>query len=285
MLCTMARSRESFIATVFLLAVAAIWFTDRFASEDFRFGFVYMFPLAASAWWGTRRVALICAAAASMALVANDLTLRPAPALLSNVWNEFTRVTTFFAVALLISLVKDSAARTRAESERVFRLAVTDQLTGLYNRRYLMDQLEHIHPAAARYRRPYALLAIDLDGFEQINDSVGHAAGDAALTAFATYLTSVVRADDIAVRLGGDEFLVLLPGARGADAAVLGERILTRLRESSDRHGVRGASAGVIAWRPYTTAEDLIAEADRLVYESKRAGGGRITTAPEAASA
>jgi len=273
----MSRFREWFVAGTCLSAILAIWSVDRLASENFRFGFVYILPLAVGAWWGTRRVALICAAAASAALVVNDLALQPAPTLIANVWNEFTRATTFVAIVLLISRLRDSSARVRAEAERLFRLAVTDQLTGLYNRRYLMEELQRVHSATARSGRPYALLSMDLDGFKRINDTFGHSAGDAALVAFATELTDSIRAGDIAVRMGGDEFLVLLPDAHAAEAAALGERILRRLGESTDRLRVHSVSAGVTSWRPQATPEALVAEADRLIYDSKRRGGGRVT--------
>jgi len=267
------------VPAVCLAAILAIWLVDTVAGQDIRFGFVYMLPVAASAWWGSRRDALICATAGSVALVSNDLALRSAPALIVNVWNEFTRVTTFYAMALLIASVRHSAERVRVESERAFRLAVTDQLTGLYNRHYLNEQLERVHPAAVRHRRPYALLALDLDGFKQINDTAGHAAGDAALVAFAEELRSAVRADDIAVRMGGDEFIVLLPEATESDAVALAERLQTSIRQHGAGHLVRGMSAGAVAWQPYTTPARLIAEADRLVYESKRTGGARVSVA------
>lgn len=215
--------------------------------------------------------------AASIALVANDLALRASPTLLATLWNEFTRVTTFFAIALLISSVRHSTERLRDESARAFRLAVTDPLTGLYNRHYLNEQLERIHPAAARHHRPYALLALDLDGFKRINDTAGHVAGDAALVAFALELSSVVRGDDIVVRTGGDEFVVLLPEASVADAVALAGRLQAAVRESGGANLIRSLSAGAVAWAPYSTPAGLIAEADRLVYESKRVGGGRVS--------
>jgi diguanylate cyclase (GGDEF)-like protein len=260
-----------------LFAIGGIWIADLIAGADLRFGFLYILPLGACAWWGTRRAAVACAAAASMALVANDLALRASPTLLATLWNEFTRVTTFFAIALLISSVRHSSELLRNESARAFRLAVTDPLTGLYNRHYLNEQLERIHPAAARHHRPYALLALDLDGFKQINDTAGHAAGDAALVAFALGLRSVVRGDDIVVRTGGDEFIVLLPVASVGDAVALAGRLQTAVRASGGDNLVRGLSAGAVAWAPYSTPAGLLAEADRLVYESKRVGGGRVS--------
>ncbi len=273
----MNRVHASLVTAGCLAVVAGIWIADTVAGEDLRFGFLYMFPLAASAWWGTRRTALVCATAASIALFTNDLTLRASPTLLATIWNEFTRITTFFAITLLISSVRHSAERLRTESERAFRLAVTDPLTGLYNRYYLNEQLERIHPAAARHHRPYALLALDLDGFKRINDTAGHATGDAALVAFAAQLKLAVRGDDITVRTGGDEFMVLLPEANVADAVALAERLQTEIRASKGPTLVRGLSAGAVAWVPYSTPAGLIAEADRLVYDSKRAGGGRVS--------
>jgi diguanylate cyclase (GGDEF)-like protein len=281
---SVSRPQEWFIAGGCLLLITGIWLADRVASDDFRFGFLYMLPLAGAAWWAPRCIALSCASVACIALVFNDLSLRPANALISNVWNEFTRATTFFALVTLMSLVRDSSVRIRAESERAFQLAVTDQLTGLYNRRYLMEQLQRIDAAAVRHQRPYALLAIDLDGFKRINDLLGHAAGDAALVGFANDLTELVRAEDIAVRTGGDEFLVVLPDARAQDAAALGERILRRVSAQTTRQQM-SLSAGVSWWRSSASVETLLAEADRRVYESKRRGGGRVTMTPEAQSA
>lgn len=278
----MDRPRAWLVPAACLLAIFGIWIADTIAVADLRFGFLYMLPLAASAWWGTRRAALLCATAASLALVANDLALRAGPTLLTTLWNEFTRVTTFFAIALLLSSVRHSSERLRTESERAFRLAVTDPLTGLYNRHYLNEQLERVHPAAVRYHRPYAVLALDLDGLKHINDTAGHAAGDAALVAFAAQLKGAMRADDIAVRTGGDEFVVLLPEASASDAVALADRLQAVLRVPGGGNLVRGMSAGAVAWTPYTTAAALIAEADRLVYQSKRSGGGRVSVAAQA---
>jgi diguanylate cyclase (GGDEF)-like protein len=265
-----------------VVTIVAIWIADTSASADVRFGFLYMLPLAGSAWWGSRRIALICATVASVALVTNDLALRPDTTLLTNIWNELTRVITFYAIVLFISSVRHSAERARRESARAFQLAVTDQLTGLYNRHYLNEQLQRLHPAAVRRGRPYAILALDLDGLKQINDTSGHAAGDAALVAFAEQLTLAVRADDIAVRTGGDEFVILLPDATVSDAVALSMRLQTAIRDTRGRDRIRALSAGAVVWKPQATIAGLIAEADALVYQSKRAGGGRVTAAEEA---
>ena len=263
-------------------AIVGICIADAVSGADLRFGFLYMLPLAACAWWGTRRGALLCATIASVALVANDLTLRAGPTLLTTLWNEFTRVTTFFAIALLITSVRHSSEKLRTDAARAFRLAVTDPLTGLYNRHYLNEQLERVHPAAVRHRRPYALLALDLDGLKHINDTAGHAAGDAALVVFARQLKETIRGDDVAVRMGGDEFVVLLPDAGVRDAVALAERLQGVMGLAGGGNLIRHASAGAVEWTLYSTPAALVAEADRLVYDSKRHGGGRVSAAAHA---
>lgn len=275
------RMRRSVVAVTLATAViATIWILDRLtAPDDFRFSFVYMFPLAAGVWWSSRRGALVCATVAALAVLSNDLTLRASSTLLANLWNEFTRAVTLFAMALVIVSFRASSERLRSHSEQAFRLAITDPLTGLYNRRYLEEQLGHIHAMATRMRRPYALLALDLDNMKHVNDTFGHAAGDDAIRSFADELRAAIRAGDLAVRMGGDEFIVVLPEAQTPEAVSLAQRLRHRLHENKDLRHATSASMGIASWRLYAKIEDLLAEADRFVYESKRAGGDRVSVA------
>src|SRR5919201_4076802 len=112
--------RQTVIAIVGVALIIAIWWVDRFTPEEFRFGFVFMLPVAIVAWWCSRRVALACAALAAVALLSNDLAVSsdanaPRAAV---AWNEFTRVVTLFAVALVITSVRASSERARIDSER-----------------------------------------------------------------------------------------------------------------------------------------------------------------------
>ncbi|HEV8468604.1 MAG TPA: GGDEF domain-containing protein [Candidatus Limnocylindria bacterium] len=259
------------------IAILAVSIADRLTREDLRFGFLYLLPIAAMAWWAGRKLALLGAALAGFLLVANDLAFGPQGSWTTLAFNEFTRITTFFAVGLLLSGLKRSREQLREESQRAFRIAITDELTGLYNRHFLREQLNLANSLAPRHGRPYSVLAFDIDGLKSINDTFGHAAGDAALVAFASELRKAVRAEDVAVRLGGDEFLVLLPETSAEEAALVGERLLEALHSESRDDRVRGVSAGVVGWTPGSGAEDLMRRADALVYESKRRGGGRLT--------
>lgn len=259
--------------------VVLLWWTERFfAPDDYRLSFVYLFPVVAVSWWGIRRAAVACAAIASVALVSNDLTLRPLATPSAIAWNEFTRVVTMFAVALLLLALRSTSERAISQSEHAFRMAVTDSLTGLYNRRYLVDQLTRLESTAKRFGRSYSLLSLDVDEFKHINDLYGHGAGDRALTIFANDLMQVIRAGDIAVRLGGDEFVVVLPEATVADGVAVAKRLARVIARRAQAREIRSVSVGVVPRREHGGIDELLAEADQLVYESKRAGGGLVKT-------
>jgi diguanylate cyclase (GGDEF)-like protein len=154
------------------------------------------------------------------------------------------------------------------------RLVVTDSLTGLANRRKLRDNLDRAIDLGRRTGDPVAVLLIDLDGFKEINDELGHAAGDAVLVHFASVLGRQVRSGDTAARLGGDEFAVVLTGMTGADAGHLAQRVLDAAREPvtvADRTLPIRASIGVAVTDPGgTEARDLLHRADLAMYRAKR---------------
>jgi diguanylate cyclase (GGDEF)-like protein len=267
------------IAILGLSGVFVISAADRLTREDLRFGFFYLVPIGVAAWWGDRRLAVIIAAASGLLLIFNDVSLGVETSWATLVFNEFTRVTSFLAFAILLSSVRGSSRRLREQSARSFRLAVTDSLTGLYNRRFLVEQLDLASSVAERHGREYSIVAFDVDGLKKINDGFGHAAGDAALVALAASLRAAVRSEDVAVRVGGDEFVVLLPDAGEDDAFAVGERLLETLRSEARPDRVRSVSAGVVAWRAGATSEELLREADALSYQSKRRGGAGLTRA------
>lgn len=160
------------------------------------------------------------------------------------------------------------------------QMAVNDPWTGLYNRRFLETALPGELERALRYRQHFALLALDIDHFKEINDRHGHPMGDRVLAALAGAIKDSIRSCDAAVRIGGDEFLVLLPGTTASGARRIGRRLLDRIRalrfgDARDSFGVT-VSGGVALANAHATAESIQAEADRALYEAKRGGRDAI---------
>lgn len=167
----------------------------------------------------------------------------------------------------------DEVQEKQAHAETMYRLAMFDPLTGLYNRRFAEPCIEAEVLRSRRNGTPLTLLMLDLDGFKQINDRHGHAAGDVALQAVAERLRKAVRGSDLAARMGGDEFLLLLPECD------LGQlwHVLARLTPFEIEVGGQKIlvtfSAG---WKQCESGEsykELLEGADRALYEKKRTSG------------
>ena len=166
------------------------------------------------------------------------------------------------------------------------RLAVTDALTGLFNRRHFNQQLEENVSRAARYDEPLALVFLDVDHFKSVNDRFGHHAGDRCLKALARTLRENVRDSDQIARIGGEEFAVGLPDTDLASALMVAGRIRERFDSSSwdwqGRSWPLSASFGVAACPESTTRLDnLMARADAALLKAKQEGRNRVAAAPK----
>ena len=172
------------------------------------------------------------------------------------------------------------AARTEelVEKNRLLEvLAVTDKLTGLYNRRKLDEALEEEVARARRYEFDLSIIMLDIDHFKHVNDNYGHGAGDAVLVAMADLLRQHTRDTDALGRLGGEEFLVVCPHTSAEECLVLA----TALREAIAAYHFRGigavtSSLGVASLHPDDTADTLLARADAALYRAKHAGRNRV---------
>jgi diguanylate cyclase (GGDEF)-like protein len=178
---------------------------------------------------------------------------------------------------------REQPTATGREAE-LRRLAETDPLTGVLNRR-AFDEAASVACALARANhQPFAVVAFDLDAFKALNDRYGHAGGDAALKALAEAASRDVRAGDLIGRLGGDEFAIALPRADAALATRIAERLRRTVAGLSPRHGRRvlrfTASFGVAsADDPAESFADTVARADAALYRAKNAGRDRVATA------
>lgn len=165
------------------------------------------------------------------------------------------------------------------ENARLYRMAITDSLTGLYNRQHLAERLKEEVDRAHRYDVPLALLMADLDHFKEVNDRFGHAAGDHVLEQIAKRLSSVTREVDLVARYSADEFVALLPntGRDGAEQAA--RRIIAAIRESPvEVHGETLALSMSIGGAILGLREeprDLLARADAALYQAKSEGRDR----------
>jgi diguanylate cyclase (GGDEF)-like protein len=156
------------------------------------------------------------------------------------------------------------------------KLAETDALTGLYNQRYFHETLRREVMRAHRYQRNLALIVFDLDDFKTVNDQIGHLAGDRVLAQAADRLREAVRSVDIACRIGGDEFAVILPESSSGDADQLYRRVQNAMRGTAlgDQERLR-MSAGIAELAHGDTAASLFERADAALYRAKELGKDR----------
>jgi two-component system cell cycle response regulator len=174
------------------------------------------------------------------------------------------------------------------ENVRLHRVAVTDPLTGAYNREFLTQRLPGELEAAVANDRPLSVALIDIDEFKRINDAHGHLVGDHVLAEIARRLRTAIRGGDLLVRYGGEEFLAVLPRADAGRAWEVGERMRQRVSETpievlGGPRVVMTLSVGVAQLRTspaLETAHQLTDRADSALYSAKRHGRNRVEVAP-----
>jgi len=238
-----------------------------------------------------RLVAVSTWAAASLALV-----LHIKSGVNADIPNEFI-VWSCYSLLLVVALfVADQVARLREQLTgrteeleraltRVRDMAMRDDLTGLYNRRQLMEYLYRQKALADRGTVAFALCYVDLDHFKRVNDLFGHKQGDEVLRAFAEIARKVVREEDFVARIGGEEFVLVLTNATLADAVQVSNRLrrqtqLMVIDPKAPDFAVT-ASVGVAAYRAREAVEQLMSRADTAMYAAKTQGRNRVVVAPE----
>ena len=193
---------------------------------------------------------------------------------------------TIAVLVLLAVAFRNLYRRARRDAARIEQLAHFDSLTGLANRSLLDDRLARLVALSERNAAPLAVLLFDLDGFKAVNDLHGHAAGDSLLVAVAQRAASCVRASDTVGRLGGDEFLVLLPDTDREGARSVAHKLLEAMARPFDigpaRVGVSASIGGAFLPGQPVAGGALVRAADAALYESKRKGRNAYTEADDA---
>ena len=179
--------------------------------------------------------------------------------------------------------LKDHEYRMKTEAHHVelIKLATTDSLTGLFNRRHFMDKLQEEIARYARYRTPLSIALLDVDHFKKINDEYGHDAGDFVLTEMGTLLRSAVRSTDSACRYGGEEFLIVFPSTDLMGSEVFGERLRAQISKHNfyyDHNYIPvTVSVGLAEAYPEISNPDLLLKlADKALYAAKKDGRNRV---------
>jgi diguanylate cyclase (GGDEF)-like protein len=186
---------------------------------------------------------------------------------------------------LIFVLVKDFGVLqdiVRCSLDEVALQARTDPLTGLLNRRALTELAQRAMAHAVRHGSPLSVVLIDIDHFKQINDTHGHAAGDAVLVGLARLLNAHLRAGDACARLGGEEFLLLLPGTSRTQAVQVAEKLRLLMASEAEGAGIRWSSSfGVCSSDGTSDFDRLLQRADEALYRAKAGGRNRVECAPE----
>ena len=174
------------------------------------------------------------------------------------------------------------ATELAVANRRLQQAALTDPLTGLSNRRHLMERIEQEWAIASRNQRPFALMMIDIDAFKQVNDNHGHEVGDQVLNKVAALLRQGARVEDVVGRLGGDEFVVVCPEANLAIGARLAEQLRRNLAQQTIQVGSVSLQVTVsigVSQQDATasTVDEVLRRADAALYRAKRAGRNRVS--------
>lgn len=264
------------IGAISLLLVLFLGLVDHVTGYEISFSIFYLLPISIAVWYGSRPMgyAVSAASAVAWAVVEHASVLAYSQEWILY-WNSGVRLAFFLVVGWLL-------AELRTNLRRQQHLASTDNLTGLLNRTGFVERAGPVMAAATRHAHPTTIGFADLNGFKQINDTLGHAAGDAVLELLGALLTHARRGSDITARYGGDEFVVLLPHT-GLDGARHFFDKFQRAAQTEIRDGGwTGLSVSIGAVVFEQGPPDLIEAlriADSLMYRAKGTGtdgAGRI---------
>ena len=267
------RSLASFALGVLL--VSAIAGLDYITGTAASVGILYVLAVMAVTWVGCRRHALLVAVLASAeGLLAQVVAGEGAAPTLPAVWNALTDLVVLTLVAVLLDSLHRSLEHQR-------HLATVDSLTGALNRRAFEIAAERERLRAARHGTVLSLAYLDVDHFKSANDRLGHHAGDKVLGEVAGAITQAVRVTDLFARVGGDEFVLLLPETDTRDAMIVVQRVRAAVAAAARAAGYPVAlSAGIATFRfPPESVDAMLAAADDLLYKAKAAGRDRVVGA------
>jgi diguanylate cyclase (GGDEF)-like protein len=266
------QSRSKTIIIVCGIAlVCAVGVVDYITGYEISVSIYYLIPVGLVSWYvGSGAGAVIAVVCTLTKVFANYLAGQVYSDPIVGYWNASVTLASFLVVNFILSAMKKAF-------EEVNRLARTEPLTGLANARAFFEKADNELNRARRHKTPFSVAYIDLDNFKTVNDSMGHITGDNLLIAVADSLRSDTRSTDVVARLGGDEFVVLLPETNLGQAKVVTLRIQRNLLDIMQHANWPVTfSIGVITFVNLpSSVNDILREADRLMYAAKNGGKNR----------
>jgi diguanylate cyclase (GGDEF)-like protein len=267
------RDYRKYLLAIFCLMAALFIGVFRFLTgPEFALSLFYLLPIAVATWYAGRWVGIMVSLASATSWLIADLNMLPS---FSGIWipclNETFRLSVFLIITLTLAKLKITMDNYKA-------LGRTDPLTEVLNRRAFYDLAEMELNKARRYQKPLSVLYVDVDNFKQINDRLGHHAGDALLCSTAKTIKSNIRAIDIIARFGGDEFVVLLAETGPESIALVARKIRGKLLQlMQNKNWPVTFSIGAVTFEnPPCSVDELIDAADSQMYFAKNSGKNRI---------
>jgi diguanylate cyclase (GGDEF)-like protein len=277
---------RTLLALLAVAALASVGLLDYVTGPWLSFALFYVLPVLAAAWWLGRGPALLAGLTAGIAWFEAEAWGHRGEPTRSLMWNSMSRLVMLVAMAAMVVRIRDDRRRLKEMNARLSellhgaeKLARTDALTGLPNRRAFIERLSAELAHAKRNAAPVCIAYLDIDNFKRLNDERGHVEGDQFLKRIAQAIRDTIRGSDVAARLGGDEFAVLFTDAKRASVEPLAHRLLARTRTLGSRYpGLDvGASVGMAWFESAPDApEELLDRADGAMYEAKSAGKHRF---------
>jgi len=256
------------------LILTGIGITDVVTGSELSFSLFYLLPVALVAWFSGRIPGIVISIFGAITWFIVDALSGESYSLpIIRYWNAAIRLGFFVIVTLLLPALK--------EREHEKEMARIDYLTGAANRRHFFEEAQAEINRSQRYKRPFTIAFVDLDGFKAVNDKAGHKTGDNILRAFVKKAKLNLRRTDILARMGGDEFVFLFPETDQEAAKIIVPKIhLALLDEMRNNYFPVTFSIGVLTYREGPiTPDELMIKADNLMYSVKKGGKNGIAYA------
>lgn len=264
----LAKLPQSLLLSIGCVLVLLVGILNHLAGPEHSFPGLYLVPILLITWFTERWIGFILSILAALTWLIVDLT-SGATYSISDIpyWNGVKRLSSFFILAIIVSVVKN----TLTQEKEISRI---DFLTGIRNRRYFIELVNMEINRARRYEHPFTVVCFDLDNFKMVNDCFGHTTGDILLRLVARTIQENIRVTDTVARLGGDEFGILLPETGRNVAEVIIQRVQKVNLDYMRKYGwpVTLSIGAVTFTSPPSTVDEMLRISDQLLYNAKNNG-------------